>query len=246
MNQLIPIVVIEDEDEAITYLTSTLKKHFSNLSIIATSKRVKDSIKILNELNPELVFMDIKLLDGDAFQILDAINNYDFEVIFITAHGNYIEKAMAYYAFNFLLKPIDSNQLKNVINRYITLKNRLFTKQKYMVFKEFMTESRLLIHTGNEHILLEIDSIIKCCADGNYAIFITNHKKEYLASKPLKYYEELLSEKGFFRASRSVLVNIKHIQSIYRKESLVLSNNEKVIVSTRNKSKLTNLIKELA
>ncbi len=246
MKQTISAVIIEDEEEATIYLTSILQKLCDSIQIIATSNCVIDAIKILNSTTPELVFMDIKLLDGDAFQILDAIHDYNFEVIFITAYSDYLEKALEYHAFNFVQKPIDTAKLKNIVQRYIRLKDRLFTKQKYIVFKEFMTESRLLIYTGNEHNLLEIDSIIKCCADGNYTIFTTKHKRDYLASKPLKYYEELLSEKGFFRASRSVLVNIKHIQSIYKKESLVLSNNEKVIVSTRNKSKLTNLIKELA
>ncbi|PKV49985.1 LytTR family two component transcriptional regulator [Aquimarina sp. MAR_2010_214] len=246
MNQIISAVIIEDEEEAFTYLKATLEKHFCNINIIGSSNNAKNAIDILNNLNPELVFMDIELPDGNAFQILDAINNYDFEVIFVTAHSNYIEKAIAYYAFNFLTKPIEVKQLINIIKRYIHLKKRLFTKQKYILLKEFLTESKLLIQTGNEHIAININDIIKSEADGNYSHFTMADKSTYLASKSLKYYENLLLEKGFFRANRSTLVNIEHIRSIYKKQALILSNKEKVIVSIRNKSKLSEIINYLS
>ncbi len=246
MSKTISAIVIEDEKEALNYLLSILKNHFNEIEIIGTSDTIKNSIKILNNSAPELVFMDIELLDGDAFEILDSVKNHNFEVIFITAHNNYLKKAIEYYAFNFLTKPIDIDHLKKVINRYIELKKRLYTKQKYVLFKEFLSESKLLINTGNEHIAIDTDKIIQCEADGNYTILITSEKEKFLASKALKYYENLLLEKGFFRANRSTLINIKHIHSIYKKESITLSNKEKVIVSVRNKSKLSELIKQLA
>ncbi len=246
MNKTISAVIIEDEEEALNYLSSILEKHFNEIEIIGTSGSIKSAIKLLDENSPELVFMDIELIDGDSFAVLDAAKNHNFEVIFISAHNDYIEKAIGYYAFNFLTKPIDIDRFKKVINRYIELRNRLYTKQKYVLFKEFLSESRLLINTGNEHVSIETDEIIQCEADGNYTLFTTSKKEKYLASKSLKYYEGLLSEKGFFRANRSTLINIKHIQSIYKKESIVLSNKEKVIVSVRNKSKLSELIKQLA
>ena len=148
-----------------------------------------------------------------------------------------------YYTFNFLSKPIEINRLKNTVQRYINLKDRLFTKQKYTLFREFITESRLLIHTGNEHIAVDLDKIIKCEADGNYTHFLTMDSIKYFASKSLKHYENLLITKGFFRANRFTLVNIKHISSIYKKETIILSNKDKIIVSVRNRSKLSDLIK---
>ncbi len=246
MNQTISAIIIEDEEEALNYLSSILKTHFNEIKIIGTSDTVENSIKLLNNTSPELVFMDIELIDGNSFAILNAIKNHNFEVIFITAHNDYLEKAIGYYALNFLTKPIDIDHFKKIINRYVELKKRLYSKQKYTLFKEFLAESRLLINTGNEHISIETNKIIQCEADGNYTLFITIEKEKYLASKSLKYYEGLLSEKGFFRANRSTLINIKHIHSIYKKESIVLSNKEKVIVSVRNKSKLSELIKKLA
>ncbi len=246
MNTIIPAIIIEDEKEAAIFLSDTLKKRFDDIEIIATSNNIKDSITLLNNFNPELVFMDIELIDGDAFQILDAIGHYDFEVIFVTAYSNYMEQALAYYAFNFLIKPIEIQYLHNIVERYISLKKRLFTEQKYLYLREFLTKSKLLINIGDEHIAININDIIKCKADGNYCLFLAVNKSTYLASKSLKYYEGLLSEKGFFRANRSTLINIKHIHSIYKKEAIILSNKEKIIISVRNKPKLSELIKNLS
>ncbi len=246
MDQTISTILIEDEEETLTYISSILKQYFNEIEIIGTSDNIKTSIRLLTETNPELVFMDIELIGGNAFQILDAIENYDFEVIFVSAHNNYIEKSIQYYALNFLTKPIDINQLKNVLKRYTNLKKRFFTKQKYILLKEFLTESKLLINTGNEHIAINLNDIIKCDADGNYSLFTLSNKSKHLASRPLKYYEDLLTEKAFFRANRSTLINIKHITSIYKRESLTLSNKEKVIISARNKSKLSELIRHLS
>ncbi|MHA7057884.1 LytR/AlgR family response regulator transcription factor [Aquimarina sp. M1] len=243
MNKNISVVIIEDEKESLEFLSKILVENFKEIEIVSSSGGIEESIRVLQLKKPELVFMDIELIDGNAFQILDKISYYEFEIIFTTGHNNYIEKAMEYYAFNFLSKPIDVDKLKNVVHRYVKLKDRLFAKQKYNLLKEFLTESRLLIHTGNKHIAVDVDEIIKCEADGNYTHFLTMEKLKYLASKSLKHYESLLLSKGFFRANRSTLINIKHIVSIYKKEAIILSNKEKVIVSVRNKSKLSDLIR---
>jgi len=242
MDKNISVIIIEDEKDSLEFLSEILIENFKEIEIVGNSGSIQESINILKLTKPELVFMDIELIDGNSFQILDEISNYEFEIIFTTGHNNYIEKAMEYYAFNFLSKPIDVDKLKNVVQRYLNLKDRLFTKQKYALLKEFLTESRLLIHTGNEHIAVDIDKIITCKADGNYTHFTTTDNLKYLASKSLKHYESLLINKGFFRANRSTLINIKHIASIYRKEAIILSNKEKIIVSVRNKSKLSDLI----
>ncbi len=246
MNQNISAVIIEDDDEALSYFSSILKTHFNEIEIVGTSNSVENSIKLLRHTDPELVFMDIELIDGNAFQILDTIENYDFEIIFVSAYNNYIEKSLEYYALNFITKPIQLRELSKILKRYFNLEKRLFTKQKYLLLKEFLTESKLLINTGNEHIAIFLNDIIRCEADGNYSLFTLSNKSKHLASKPLKYYESLLTEKAFFRANRSTLVNIKHISSIYKRESITLSNNEKVIISVRNKPKLSELIKHLS
>ncbi|MCK8524392.1 LytTR family DNA-binding domain-containing protein [Aquimarina sp. D1M17] len=242
----IPVVIIEDDDESSAFLASFLEGHYDNLKISGIAADIKSSVELLSYTKPELVFMDIELLDGNAFQILDNIESYNFEVIFTTAHHSYIEKAIEYYAFHFLTKPIDIVQLSEIIQRYTNLRNRLFTKQKYNSLKEFFLQSKLLINLGTEHISLDLERIVKCESSGNYTYFCTSDKKKHLASKPLKYYDSLLEKKGFFRANRQTLINIRHIKSIYRRESLILQNDEKIVISVRNRTKLSELIKNLS
>ncbi len=245
MNSTVSTVIIEDDIEAMNYLAEILNQQFDQVKIVGHSDTVSEGIQLLDKLNPELVFMDIKLRDGNAFEILDTIKNYDFEIIFITAHDEYLKQAIDYYAFNFVSKPIEVEKLFLILDRYFSLKDRLFTKQKYTYLKNFFDKSKLLIQCGDSHISLDIQHIIQINADGNYSQFILSNGNTHLATKSLKHYENLLGH-IFFRANRSILINIKHITSIYKKESITLSNNTKVIVSTRNKTKVSELIQHLS
>lgn len=244
---MINAIIIENNQEAKNYLHSLLEKEFTNISILATTGLVKEGINLIRSLSPELIFLDIELDDGLGFEILDAIKNRNFEVIFITGFNNYYEKAMEHFAFNYLLKPIDLVSLRKVINRYEKVKDRHFLQSKYFHFKEFIKEqsSKILLPTGSEHISVLINNIIYCKAEGNYTTFILQNKKEILVTNVLKHYCELFLYRKFFRASRSCLINISHITSIYKKEYFILSNNDKIRISVRNKSNLSALINTL-
>ncbi len=248
MNLKIKSIIIEDNPTEFNYLRSLLTVNFSNIEIIDHSDNINDSIRKINTHKPEIIFMDIVLKDGNAFEILDRVDNYDFEVIFITAQDKYLEKAIEYYAFNYVLKPIDLSKLEQIIKRYETLKERMFSLTKYKMFIEFINDqfSQLMLHVNSEHIMVNLNDVIKCEADSNYTLFTLSNNKKLLASNTLKYYTDLLSYKGFFKAHRSCLVNIKQIKSIYKKEAIILNTKEKIIVSQRNKSNLTDLIKLLS
>jgi len=242
----ISAILIEDEKDAQEFLVSILEKNFPSISIEGIYENTKDAIKNIQGMQPELVFMDIELTDGSGFDILDNLINHNFEIIFISAHSEYLEKSLEYHAFNYIKKPFNPGKLKNILNRYLNLQERLYSKQKYTLLREFMSDSKLFLNTGNEHIVVHLKDVIKCIADGNYCHFYTAKKSSYMSSHSLKYYEDLLGNKGFFRANRSTLININHIHSIYKKEAIILSTKEKITVSLRNRVKLTELIKSFA
>ncbi|WP_299336033.1 LytTR family DNA-binding domain-containing protein [uncultured Psychroserpens sp.] len=247
-NSKINTIIIEDNIESQEYLTSILQSQFSNIDIIGYADNVIDSISIINTEKPELIFMDIELIDGYSFEIFKHLKHHDFEVIFVTAFDNYMSKAIDHYAFSYIIKPYEKDRMIKVINRYIHLKERLFSEHKFQLLSSFLSSksSRFLLHVGNEHVSININDIIKCEAEGNYTYFYLADHKKYLASNSLKYYEELLIDKGFFKAHRSVLINIEYIASIYKKETIILTNNDKINVSVRNKSNLTDLINQLS
>ncbi|WP_025741535.1 LytR/AlgR family response regulator transcription factor [Aquimarina pacifica] len=248
MDLKIRTIIIEDDQDAFDDLKLLIDKNLDTIEIIGHCDTIKASIKMINTLKPEIVFMDIILKDGNAFEILDNIDNSNFEVIFVTAHNQYLEKAIAHYAFHYILKPIELSKLEHVIKRYKTLKERMFSFAKYEVFSKFIKDqfSQLMLHVNNEHIMVNLNDVIKCEADNNYALFFLSNGKKLLASNTLKYYDELLSHKGFFKVHRSCLINVKHISSIYKKEAIILNTKEKIMVSQRNKSNLSDLIKLLS
>ncbi len=248
MNAKVKAIIIEDDTEAADHLNSLISSNFNNIEILGFSDNIANSVKLINKVKPEIIFMDILLNDGNAFQVLDMIETPNFEVIFITAYDSYLEKAIEHYAFNYILKPIDLPKLKQIIDRYNKLKQRMFSLAKYNQFIKFLSDqsSQILLHVNNEYIMINLNDVIKCETDSNYTIFYLSNNEKILVSNTLKYYEELLSHKGFFRAHRSCLLNIKHIKSIYKKEAIILNNREKIRVAQRNKSNLNNLIKLLS
>jgi len=245
---MISAIIIEDNIESQEYLIDIIQTNFPNIKLLGYASSITASIQLINQSNPELVFMDIELTDGLSFEIFDTIKNPSFEVIFITAFQNFLQKALEHFALSYITKPIDSSKLIATINHYLQLKQRLFSIEKINLVKE-LTQSRdghILVQTTNEHILLKIATIIKCEAEGNYTYISLENGEKLLASKSLKYYNDILPASSFFRAHRSILINICFIQSIYKKETIILSNKDKVHVSTRNKSKLLELIQLLS
>ncbi|WP_299439755.1 LytTR family DNA-binding domain-containing protein [uncultured Aquimarina sp.] len=241
---MINVVIIENDTDASNYLSKLLKNPIFQINIVGSTKSIKEGIALISSSSPELVFLDIHLDDGLGFEILDNIHSKNFEVIFVTAYDTYYEKAIEHFAFNYLLKPIDPLMLEKVINRYQQVKSRHSLQSKYDHFREFIKESnsKILLHTGQHYKSIYLDDIISCTADGNYTSFTLKDHKPILANNILKHYDKLLSNRGFFRANRSCLINISHIESIFRKETIILDNGDKVQVSGSNREQLSLLL----
>ena len=248
MSQETPILLVEDDPITADYLKDTILLNVSDVTIVDCVDNVEDTKLAIKQLKPEIILMDIVLKDGTSFEVLDSISDPDFEVIFISAHGHFIEKALDYYSFNFITKPVDDHKLIGLLKKYQQLKKRIFELNKYRMLKEmiFETGQKILIQVGNRHLAVDFSDIIRCKADGNYTYFILTGNRKYLVSKPLGYYAELLERKQFFRSSRFDLINLTHIDHIYKKETVVLSNRDKINVSNRNRTKLSNLIREIS
>lgn len=248
MSNQINAIIIEDNIEAQEYLSNIIQDHFSTIHILGYATSVQQSIQLINKTDPELVFMDIELTDGLSFEIFDTIKTPSFEVIFITAFENFMQKALDHFALSYITKPIDTPKLIAAIHHYLQLKQRLFTIKKFELLRDLTQNKngKLFIQTTNEHVLIKIEMIIKLEAEGNYTSIFLNDGRKLLASKVMKYYESLLPKVSFFRAHRSAIININCIASIYKKETIILTNNDKVHVSVRNKGKLMELIQLLS
>ncbi|TRX58443.1 response regulator transcription factor [Fulvivirga sp. M361] len=248
MQNQIKCLIVEDVEASASYLSNILKTNFKNIEILACLKDVGTSIDAINDLKPNLIFMDIEINGGTAFDILKAVDTHDCEVIFTTSHGRYMEVAMEHYAFYFLLKPFDERKLIEVVDTYFMKSKTMFSLKKYEEFKRFFYDekSRLLLDIGKEYVTIKLDEVILCEADANYTIFHMENKKNYMASNLLKYYDELLAPKGFFRANRSTLINLTNVASIKKDKTILMKNDSRVMVSVRNRSRLMTLIEHLS
>ena len=248
MLKKIRVLIIEDDQNTVEHLKNILTKKIDYVEVVGHSDCVASSINIINMSRPEIILMNIMLSDTTSFAVLDAFPKPEFEVIFISVHCEYVENIFKNYAYSFLTKPIEDKTVVELFQKYINLKQRMFSQYKYEILKEMVFENgqKILLHVGNEHKTVNLNEIIHCKADGNYTTFHLTNKRHYLVYKPLGYYSDLLENKGFFRIGRFDLVNINNISSIYKKETIILSNNEKLNISKRNRSKLQLLIQKLS
>jgi two-component system LytT family response regulator len=244
---MISAIIIEDENAAYQHLKKIIENNYSSkITIVGHETGVEKGIKLINDLNPQLVFLDIQLQDGDGFEILDHFSNSSsFEVIFTTGLKDYKEKAMDYFAFYYLNKPIQEDQLIAVVDKFLS-KQSAFNVEKYFAFKNQMENKNhkisLPINNG-EFTIIDIDDILYCQADGSYTNFYTTDNKVYITSNNLKKVESILMHATFFRIHRSTLLNLKHIVQFNNTGELVLSNKKKLLVSSRNKTNFLRALK---
>ena len=244
---MIQTVIIEDEMASYMLLSTILETLYgSEINVIGHETSVKKGIKLINELQPQLVFLDIQLEDGNGFEILDFFSeSSSFEVIFTTGLRDYKEKAMDYFAFYYLNKPIQEIQLTKVIDKFLS-KQTAFDTEKYFVFKNQLEHQHKKISLpmkNGDFTIVDIDDILYCEADGSYTHFFTTDNKTYITSNNLKKVENILQQSTFFRIHRSLLLNLKHIIQYNNSGEIKLTNNKKLLVSSRNKSNFLRILK---
>lgn len=244
---MISAIIIEDENAAYKHLKNILETNYSSkIKVVGHETGVEKGIKLINDLNPQLVFLDIQLQDGDGFEILDYFSNSStFEVIFTTGLKDYKEKAMDYFAFYYLNKPIQEDQLIGVLDKFLE-KQSAFNSEKYLAFKNQLENKNNKISLpmqNGDFIIVDIDDILYCEADGSYTNFYTTDNKVYTTSNNLKKVESVLMQATFFRIHRSTLLNLKHVVQFNHTGELVLSNKKKLLVSSRNKTNFLRILK---
>lgn len=244
---MIKAAIVEDNFVALNVLKKMIINYFSDIELVGDATNVEDGIQMLKTLNPDLVFLDIELPDGNAFNILDSIDNYNFKVIFVTSHDNYAIKAIKFSALDYILKPVLK---KDLIEAVVRFKKSYSTQSNFdlqhLVLKENITgkSKKVVLSTSKEVIVVDTTDIVRLKSDSFYTnVFLKNGDSIFL-TKTLKEFENMLSDYGFVRIHNSHLVNIKCITSFNKKEggSVVLNDNTMIPVSRRKKSKLISAL----
>ena len=229
-------IIIEDEKRISEALSIMLEMVAPDIQIIAYAASVDEAVKLIDRLQPDLVFMDIMLENGTGFDVLQQISFNSFHLIFTTAYEQHAINAFKYSAVDYLLKPIDPEELKTAIERIEVLQQRVLEKQQLAELQNNLsrTPDRIILPTQEAMYVVKLDQIIRCETSGSYTTFFLTDGRKIMVSKPLKNYEDLLEPPLFFRIHQSHLININSIVS-YSREGMVHMNDKSVVPISRGK-----------
>lgn len=234
-------IIVDDEPKSRENLQIVLQDFVSNVTVEALCATVNEAVTAINNTKPDIVFLDIEMQQETGFDLLNKIGEIDFEVIFITAYSDYAIKAIKFSAIDYLLKPIDIEELKSAVQRVIQ-KREGRTSGRLRILRDNLTapKEKLKIGLPTAHgiIFTGVENILYCEASSNYTVLYTTDGKEYVASKTLKEYEDLLLEYNFFRIHHSYLVNLSAIKKYVKGDGgyVILANEVSLDVSKRKKT----------
>ncbi len=246
---MLKVLLIDDEQRATDALRLMIIKTIPEITDVMVCNDSRQAAEKIHEFQPGLVFLDIQMPHLNGFQVLEKIPNKNFKIIFTTAYNEYAIQAIRYSAFDYLLKPVDMEELQAAVRRF--LEGQEDYRQQYDLLRNIMhnmsasstEEFRLALPTKEGvHFLLPAD-IIRCEALGNYTRFFTTAGKSYVISKTLGEYDALLTPQNFIRTHKSHLVNKKFISFIDHDGFAVLKDNTKVEVSRRRKEEVMEALK---
>ncbi|MCV9387397.1 LytR/AlgR family response regulator transcription factor [Reichenbachiella ulvae] len=229
-------IIVEDKAYIRKGLLNLLKTVDAEMEIIGECASVKDAVVVANACKPELVFLDINLTDGTGFDFLDQTEHLDFKTIFITAYEEYALKALKKGAVDYLLKPVDIDELQLALKK---VKATPITQQKEQITTAkkvwYQNDATLVLSLSDSFQVINLDELLYCESDKGYTTFYLTNAKKYIASKPLKEYETRLEKVNFTRPHQSFMVNLKFIDKYDKTGIIHLINGQRIPVSSRKK-----------
>src|ERR1035437_3495112 len=236
-------VIIDDEIHNVENLTQLLTSYCPQIRVCDTAMNADDGKISILKHQADIVFLDIQMPDKNGFDLLRDLNQYDFEVIFVTAFDQYAIQAMRFAAVDYLLKPINIEELQSAVNRAIKkcelkLQNRQLENLILLLKnQQNKDEHRIALTTMKETRFIKTNEIIRCESSNNYSTFFLQNNEELLVCKPIYEYEEILSGYGFIRCHQSHLVNKKFVKSWVKEDGdhLLLFNGKAVPISRTKK-----------
>jgi two-component system LytT family response regulator len=236
-------ILVDDYPQALKLLENDIKIHHPEIEIIGTAKSVVEAAKLLQKIQPDILFLDIMLGDGTGFDILEIIPNLKSKVIFVTASDAFALRAFKFSAIDYILKPYSKEDLKSAIHKAISQLQP--SKEQLNVLKKAIglpkeKLNKISLHTQDKIIVVDIVNIIRCKSDNNYTTFHFLDGSKILVSKTLKFYADILKELNFLRVHQSHLVNIKYIKEFIKSDGgyLLLKDKSTVPVSVRKRNEV--------
>ena len=238
---MIKAVIIDDIPEAITVLKSDLENYCAEIEVIGNANGVVSGAKLIKELKPDLVFLDIQMPDGSGFDLLEILDEKNFKLIFTTASDEFAVKAFKFSAVDYLLKPIDPDELMDAVSRVTQQEN---PADRVDLLKENLQHTKkLALNTLEKIHIVSVDEILRCESEINYTKCHFTGGSRLLVTKTLKEFDKLLKDHNFIRVHQSHLINAEFIKEFLKSDgNVVMKDGTKVPVSTRKKQVLMEMI----
>lgn len=239
-------IIIDDELVCRDAIRIIVDEYCKNVEIVSDAESVSDAVEKIKTHKPDFIFLDIEIKEGTGFDVLSQLNTQEIQVIFVTGFNHFAIKAFKFSALDYILKPINSIELIQAINKVVQNKtNNTFKEQlEIMQFNNHSTKKKIAIPTHEGLSMIWINEIVRCEADNSYtSIFCTNGKR-FVVSRSIKDYEELFSDFKFLRVHQSHLINLEYVCNVLKEDggTLIMEDQSKIPIARRRKEKLMNLL----
>lgn len=246
---MIRALIIDDEPSAVNTLRLLLQRYVPEIGMVESTNDPMQGLSLLKSFQPDLLFLDIQMPVMNGFELLKKAPALKFNIIFTTAHDQYAIQAIRFSALDYLLKPIDADELRLAFDRFLSQRViALGTQALYQNLMHNITASdkkdfKLAVPTSEGTYFYFPDEIVRLEGESNYTRLHFTSRKPLLVSKTLKDYEELLKEHGFIRVHKSHLINKKHVTNYTTDGYLVMADHSKVEISRRRKEEVMDMLK---
>jgi two-component system, LytTR family, response regulator len=244
-------IIIDDELKGRSLLKELISRYCPEVQILGMAANAHEGIELIKQHQPDFIFLDIQMPEINGFQMIELIGEVNFDIIFVTAYNEFAVKAYKYSAFDYLLKPIDPEELRRTIDRLkAKQKDKTLQERLGLLIKQLENPSKLptkiTIHGSDGITILNIPDIVYLEAEGPYTTFYFQNKEKIVSSTNLKEYEEILVGHNFFRSHHSYLVNLNQIKKFVKSDNYILmTNGSQVDVSKRKKEEFLQVLGRL-
>lgn len=250
MSDKLKAIIVEDEEASRITLNNYLNKYCANVEVLDMADSVQTGLAVIKKHQPDVVFLDIEMPYGNAFDLLESLDNIDFEIIFVTAYRDYAIKALNLSAAYYILKPIDIDELVSAVDKIAERKKEgedIFHTKILMdnIKSNSIQHKKIVLPQMDGFEVINVNEIIRAEANDNYTNFYLTGGKTFLVSKTLKHFDELLSEFDFIRVHKSHLVNLQYITKYIKGKGgqVRMSDDSYVDVSATRKKELLERFK---
>ena len=237
---MLRVVIVEDEIHSRETLKSLLNEFCEGVEIVAMAPDVETAVALIKQTTPDLVFLDVELQTATGFDVLDRLDEVNFEIVFTTAFEQYAVKAIKLSSIDYLLKPIDIEELQRAVEKARLKKDENVQKQKLEALMSNLGSSgkkKICLATSDGIEFINIQDIVYCEANGSYTNFHLTNGNTILVSKNLKEYETILTDQNFMRVHNSFLINLAEVKKFVKSEGgyILMKNNAQISISQKKR-----------